>query len=418
MYDAITVDTNIFDEQQLNLEGGLLKQLYQFKDGSPKFVLSEIVVREVGRHLQDRAQKTNTALSSAIARSGGDGLFSPEEVKSLEKTLVIALSPRNAAKARLKTFCENTGCEIIPADQADIKRLIGAYFQPSPPFEGSGKKKSEFPDAIALMTLEDWAKKNHKNILAITKDDGWKQFADKSEWIDVEPDLPAALQKLQQHAEQAETFIRKIVKEAANGQNPELLQALELAVTNGLVNSEPYIEALSAYSYEADHVDVQYVNMEFPTVDENGTPDCYVVRVGKEEITFQVNVEIEATTEVDFSFQIYDSVDKDYVSIGGAHKFISSTFPSSLLVTVIGDFFVEPPVYDIEIYRTHRRTDVRGVRRRGSGLLRRQRLEHRDLPHLLHNAKALEAKLVSERRVLNLQLYGGRSSSWMRAPPA
>ena len=113
------------------------------------------------------------------------------------------------------------------------------------------------------MTLEDWAKKNHKNILAITKDDGWKQFADKSEWIDVEPDLPAALQKLQQHAEQAETFIRKIVKEAANGQNPELLQALELAVTNGLVNSEPYIEASSAYSYEADHVDVQYVNMEF-----------------------------------------------------------------------------------------------------------------------------------------------------------
>ena len=72
------------------------------------------------------------------------------------------------------------------------------------------------------------------------------------------------------------------------------------------------------------------------------------MRVGKEEITFQVNVEIEATTEVDFSFQIYDSVDKDYVSIGGAHKSISSTFPSSLLVTVIGDFFVEPPVYDIE----------------------------------------------------------------------
>ena len=85
MYDAITVDTNIFDEQQLNLEGGLLKQLYQFKDGSPKFVLSEIVVREVGRHLQDRAQKTNTALSSAIARSGGDGLFSPEEVEKSGK---------------------------------------------------------------------------------------------------------------------------------------------------------------------------------------------------------------------------------------------------------------------------------------------------------------------------------------------
>ena len=139
----------------LNLEGGLLRQLYQFKDGAPKFILSEIVLRELAKHMQDKAQKTTVALESAITRSGAEGLFPPEKVKELEATFAQALSPRDAAEGRMETFCVNTGCEIIPADQADMKRLIAAYFEPSAPFEGSGKKKNEFPDAIALMTLED-----------------------------------------------------------------------------------------------------------------------------------------------------------------------------------------------------------------------------------------------------------------------
>jgi len=348
MYDAITVDTNIFDEQHLNLEGGLLKQLYQFKDGGPKFILSEIVLREVAKHLQDKTQKTSAALQSVITRSGAEGLFPPEKVKELEDTFKGALSPSDAGKVRMTTFCVNTGCEIIPADQADMKRLIAAYFEPTPPFEDSGKKKNEFPDAIALMTLEDWAKKNLKYILAISKDEGWKRFAETSEWIEIEPDLPTALQKLQQHAEKAEAFVQRIVKEAANGQNPELLEQLSLAATNGLSDSEPYIEASSAYDYEADNVEVELINMEFPTVDRDNTPDCYVVRVGKDEITFQVNVEIEAKVEVDFNFHVYDSVDKDYVSLGGSHESINTSFPSSILVTVIGDFFADPPVYDID----------------------------------------------------------------------
>ena len=69
---------------------------------------------------------------------------------------------------------------------------------------------------------------------------------------------------------------------------------------------------------------------------------------GNEEIVFQVGVWIEARAEADFSFQIYDSIDKDYVSLGGAHATVDTNFSSSLLVTIIGDFFGGEPAYDVE----------------------------------------------------------------------
>ena len=76
-----------------------------------------------------------------------------------------------------------------------MKRLIAMYFEPSPPFEGTGKKKNEFPDAIALITLEDWAREPEKKILAVSKDHGWVSFAEKSEFIDINKELPAALER-------------------------------------------------------------------------------------------------------------------------------------------------------------------------------------------------------------------------------
>ena len=99
MYDAITVDTNIFDEQQLNLEGGLLKQLYQFKDGSPKFVLSEIVVREVGRHLQRAGRKRQTQLYLRLLRVR-EGMASFHRRKSRKVWKRPSSSPYHRATQR------------------------------------------------------------------------------------------------------------------------------------------------------------------------------------------------------------------------------------------------------------------------------------------------------------------------------
>lgn len=83
-------------------------------------------------------------------------------VEELNAINAKSVTPREAATARLAEFIRRSGCEVIAADQGDMKRLIAMYFEPTAPFEGSGKKKNEFPDAIALVTLEDWAEKHEK----------------------------------------------------------------------------------------------------------------------------------------------------------------------------------------------------------------------------------------------------------------
>ena len=56
-YDAITLDANIFIRNALNLEGGMLQQLHQFKRGSVQFILSEIIIRELVKHLNTHAHE-------------------------------------------------------------------------------------------------------------------------------------------------------------------------------------------------------------------------------------------------------------------------------------------------------------------------------------------------------------------------
>src|SRR4051812_45670236 len=114
-YDALTVDTNIFDENALNLEGGMLQQLYQFGQGSAQFIMSEIVHREVHRHLTDQAQKAIESLASAIKRTAQTSVFGAGAVKKLDAMHSAAVAPETAAQNRLVRFMANTGYEIIPA---------------------------------------------------------------------------------------------------------------------------------------------------------------------------------------------------------------------------------------------------------------------------------------------------------------
>ncbi|MBM1172198.1 PIN domain-containing protein [Microvirga arabica] len=67
--DAITLDTNIFVADGLRLESGLLARMSQFKSGSAKFILSEIMVREISNKLHERAADARKDLKKAIHAS-------------------------------------------------------------------------------------------------------------------------------------------------------------------------------------------------------------------------------------------------------------------------------------------------------------------------------------------------------------
>ncbi|HRK98445.1 MAG TPA: PIN domain-containing protein [Alphaproteobacteria bacterium] len=328
-YDAITLDTNIFTNNGYALEHGLLKQLEQFKQGSVKFVLSEIVVREVFRHLEKENTEIRSNLDKAINRAKNKKLLAEKTADKLLKLTEGEPTPKKLALERINTFRKNTGFQAIKADGADISELIKRYFNYKPPFENNNEKRKEFPDAIALLTLEKYAKENNIKILAVSKDKGWIDFAASSKWIDVNSDFSKALSELQLQLKEAQSMAESFLSNIPDSQK-ELLNA---GVAEGVADLYGlYAEADSDMYYEEEEVRLELKS--FNLIDDDGSCDFNVVQIGSNKIVIDLPMFVEATAEADFSFSIRDSIDKDYVGIGSNTCVADTDFLCSALVTL------------------------------------------------------------------------------------
>ncbi len=340
-YDAITIDTNIFRQNGWNLESGLLGQLTQFKEGSAQFVLSEIVIREIHKYLKIEAKEAQDALEASVKKVDRNKLLPIEILSQIQTISGDLATPEEAAKQRLKAFSDCTGMTIIPAELADIKDLVRRYFKPGAPFEGSGKKKNEFPDAIALLSLEAWAKSEGKKILAISDDGGWADFCKDSEWIDIEKDLAASLQKLQLHTEQARSLVTLLLGDMDAGRRPDLLEQIAEAIAEAVGEMDVYAEASSAFHYDADSVAMSIQDFQFLDPEDGYRFD--IVQIGKDRLTTKIGISIVAKAECDFSFAVWDSIDKDYVPMGNGSAETEVEFEAAILVSIEGDFSKSPP---------------------------------------------------------------------------
>lgn len=313
-YDALTIDTQIVYANGRYLDRGLVGELEQYKDGLIQVVLSEICVRELRSMLTAKAKTSVDALAKAIKEGGNNGQLSDEHKMSLQTVKDAMTDPDDHAKQQLSTFAAATGAIIIPADKAQMKPLLDAYFGKKPPFSSKGKK-DEFPDSIALLSMEAWAIENGKKILAVSNDGDWQTFAAQSEHIDLVDGLAAAMASLEVHAEETEPIARAVLASIAADEPPELKAALNTEMSHAVDMETPYIEfdgpmpgedeggTLSLLSYEIDDL-------------EAGTTDIDIVRVRTDGFVMQVPVFVQARAFVDINFAIYDSVDKDYVPMG------------------------------------------------------------------------------------------------------
>lgn len=353
-YDAITLDTNILRKYGYNLESGLLGQLTQFKEGSVQLVLSEIVYREASKHLRENARDDWSKLEQSINKSEKSFLLSPESTLAINKILASEGTPEEAAQKRLKEFIETTGAIVVEAKNADMNDLIKLYFTPSAPFEDNEKKKHEFPDAIALISLEAWAKQNNNRLLAVSEDKGWEGYAASSTQIDLEKDLSQAFQNFQEHVERAKKIILNLLNALCNDETPDLLREIDELLEQEVQSLHPDAEASSHLSYEVDQVDVSYNDFEF--IHHQNDYGFTIVRIGVDKIVAKIPILIRVKAEASFSLYIYDSIDKDNVSLGETSKEVDTELDMSALITFEGDFESTPmeiSVSEISLLRTH-----------------------------------------------------------------
>jgi hypothetical protein len=222
-----------------------------------------------------------------------------------------------------------------------MRDLVRLYFTQAPPFSPVGKKKAEFPDAIALLSLEAWAKTNDKRILAVSGDKDWAAYADKSERIDVVSELSDALAMLQEHAEEAGEIVQKLLVVIQEGyrekMNAQFVSHLRDAVSD--YGYAVYAEADSAYHFEEGEVELTLLDYALL-----GDEDSYVFKVvqaGPGKIVARIDLELKVRAQALFSLSVYDSIDKDYTPMGSVDADTEETFEGAVLVTFQGDFNTE-----------------------------------------------------------------------------
>lgn len=311
---ALTVDTNIFDEKGLKLNSPALQAIAGIKHKPIDFLLSGTVAKEIQAHL---LKETDGALR-AVGRSIGQALGAFDTKAPTREELVNQISggrsAEEAAEQRFNQYVEDTGCVVLDdAKLVDVETLFSGYFDGQPPF-GSGKKKNEFPDALALNALEATAKERGAGILVVSKDGDWKAFCENSEYLYLVPEIERALALITDAPLGLRKALYAWISEDGDGRaeakqhisyNVERLDFTANAhPTHSEVEVSTWAGELKEVSWP-DPADIDIIEIEEP---DEGEPLRVVV---------SMPVDLVVSVLVELSFSFWDSVDKESLGLGG-----------------------------------------------------------------------------------------------------
>jgi hypothetical protein len=331
-YEAILVDTSIYDGNGLRLEKGLLGKLSQFKRSPIEFLMPDVIRNEIKKHLEERIRHARNALEKALNDAGDHLFFEGSELNDAKKKLIEGKEIEGLSDSRLSQFIDSSGAIVLKTgDFVSVGELLEKYFNCSAPFAETGKKKNEFPDAIVLMAAEAWAKEKNIDVLAVAKDGDWESYCESSNYIDYEVDFSKALVYFnKENAPYA--LVNSLEVALSEGKAQSFISNISELLHATFDGFTPDQEADSDFYWEPDGChgwfkEFSFIEREFQIIDKD---DNWVV--------LKASVNIKVGAEGNFSLKFYDSVDKDYMPIGSVTAEAEEEFESPLLITISGDF--------------------------------------------------------------------------------
>lgn len=350
-FSAITLDNATLKAEGYKFYEGLLAQMRQFKESPVKVIQTDIVHNEAIKHIGQEISKTRTSIEQALRSADKQLKIKAADINSTRGLLSVEGSEEEIADSRLNKYYDFIGAEKIDSDKyADLSALMRMYFSTEAPFETGRDKKNEFPDAIALLSIEGWAEENNVNVIAVSLDKGWRDFAENSTKITLVSTLAEALEKFQPHTKVAE-IIAHIREDSLLDSENHILQEIEQAITDSLDDCDIWIDADSHMYFEWEDVSATYISHELDT-DNNGLVKIRVVRIDDGVIVLKVGAIVEVEVEASFDFSMTDPIDKDYVNMGGNVCTTTETYHTDILLTLAGNFsqdFDDIEIAEIEV---------------------------------------------------------------------
>lgn len=310
---ALTLDTSIFDEKKLQLTSNPLQAIAGLKGKPVSFVLSGTVAQEVRGHIEAAAREALQAARKEIGKAlfafGTENPTRDELIDQITGGLTIS----ETAEKRFGDFVTVTGCEVLD-DSAlvDVATLFGAYFDQRPPF-GPGKKKSEFPDALALNALEKTALTRGTSILVVSKDSDWTAFCRDSKELFLVPEIEKALDLISKAPLGVRNAIKNWAGENGDGR-AQMFSTIERSAERVTfsVNGQATHGELEAMAWAGKLTHVEWC-------DEKDIDVIEIEHVANDHFkaTISLPLWLKITVPIELNFSIWDSIDRESVGISG-----------------------------------------------------------------------------------------------------
>lgn len=329
---AISLDTSIVERHQYGFESGILAKMSQFGRGDTAHLALDIVLHEMRAHLTKEADLVRSHVRNALKPLGNSWGIDKERRTEAIRILFGDQSGKTKTEERLQDFLDNSSAKVLScADFACMQDVLTRFVETRPPFGKNDAKKHEFPDAIALLALEGWAAKNETTVVAVSSDSDWKQFCSESDRVYYVDDLAHALSVFQTDADDAVALFKDLLRD---GKVDELDAILLDAIGAQSDKISIDFEAASNWYYEAelDHVEV---SSETPLADQILAFD--VIEYEEKTLVFQTSLTIDVTAHFIASFQHWDSIDREYITMGSTSVCKTEALDLDLIITVFFD---------------------------------------------------------------------------------
>ncbi|RQV56329.1 hypothetical protein DF024_28900 [Burkholderia cenocepacia] len=353
---AIALDTSVFDAQQRNLEGGLLRRVEQFhRSDRVQVLMPDVVRREVEAHVQRDAAEARSGLARSVRMAARAQLLSSDALEQLRVIEYQMDEPALAARMRMEDWLAGTRAEVLDvAARVDMRTLFDRYFAAQPPFAESSKKKHEFPDAVALLALEHWAGEHDTAVLVVSTDADWQRFCTAHPRLLWTNNLGGALAAFQD--ESAQFAADRLAETLVEGLDGKLAQALLAAGRSFARQIGVGLDVRSAFDFTWTY-DVHVEAIRWPATD-GVLDECEAIDHRDGKVVVRVKGALQTKIAVYFTFSAMTGAGNGTVTVGGSTMVFDDEIPCGMLVTVDGDTSHRVTVRDIEFLPTAHRIAV------------------------------------------------------------
>lgn len=355
-----SIDTDVIQALGYKFEDGALRALHLQRPNWIKVCLTEVVQKEVMDHRMDPVMQAAQELQSALTKMQRLSKINIKPASDVVDAMPFESEARNRFELEFNNFVSRLSGEVLPLDGVNLAaNLFSRYFSGEAPFEKRKEKKFEFPDAAALLVLESYAKSHKTRGILISKDNGWANFSENSDYLYCVKSLDEFVSLFESEGENADRVKSKI-REGLNARENDFFLQIESALERDVENATWHVDDIYSgigLRVEAYISSVGYANSYLDPDDIK----VWFVEHDPSLCTVELQVSVEVNLDVEVEYYQYDTIDHEDMNVASDYLSREATVDLDVFLTCKGNLLrdsVDDWLIDVTVSGGRYRLDV------------------------------------------------------------